>query len=67
MDKMLNRNGKCVHVGQRLQEWVWRMEGKDEVFKPRSKKVHIKFDEDAKEFALEPEQEQQPEGSGQGS
>lgn len=31
--------------------------GKDEEFKPRSKKVHIKFDEDAKEFALEPEQE----------
>ncbi|PVH85954.1 hypothetical protein DL98DRAFT_603648 [Cadophora sp. DSE1049] len=65
LDKMLNQNGKCVHVGQRLQEWVWKMEGKDEVFGPKSKKVHIKFDEDAKEFALETEQEQ--EGSGQGS
>lgn len=39
-------------MGQRLQEWVWRVGGKDEVFRPRSGKVHIKFDEDTEEFAL---------------
>ncbi|KAH7313217.1 hypothetical protein BKA65DRAFT_484401 [Rhexocercosporidium sp. MPI-PUGE-AT-0058] len=56
LDKMLDRNGKCVRVGQRLQEWVWRAEGKDEVFKPRSRKVHIKFDDEAGESALLTEQ-----------
>ncbi|KAL5316579.1 hypothetical protein ACEPPN_015628 [Leptodophora sp. 'Broadleaf-Isolate-01'] len=52
LDKMLDRDGRCVRVGQRLQEWVWRVGGKDEVFRPRSGKVHIKFDEDTEEFAL---------------
>ncbi len=45
LDRMLRRDGKCVDVGKRYQVWVWRVEGKDEVFKPRSAKVHVKFDE----------------------
>ncbi|KAH9208832.1 hypothetical protein DL95DRAFT_527214 [Leptodontidium sp. 2 PMI_412] len=57
LDKMLDRDGRCVRVGQRLQEWVWRVGGKDEVFRPRSGKVHIKFDEDTEEFALSGEQD----------
>lgn len=65
LDKMLNWNEKCVHMGQRLQEWVWKMEGKNEVFKPMCKKVHIKFDEAAGGFALQTILEQ--EGDGQGS
>lgn len=62
LDKMLGRRGKCVHVGQRMQEWVWKTEGKDEVFKPRSQKVHIKFDDEAGGFALDSSEQA---GSGQ--
>ncbi|KAK0128986.1 hypothetical protein ONS95_000928 [Cadophora gregata] len=51
LDNMLNRDCKCVHVGHRMQEWVWNIEEKDEVFKPRIKKLHIKFHDHAQEAA----------------
>lgn len=52
LDKMLDREGKYVNLGQRCQEWLWKVEGNGEVFRPRRGKVHIKFDEDAEELGL---------------
>ncbi|KAL2061850.1 hypothetical protein VTL71DRAFT_7228 [Oculimacula yallundae] len=57
LDRMLSRQGRCVSVERKAQVWTWEAE-KGEVFRPRSKKVHIRFDEEEGGIALEADAEQ---------